>query len=54
MCKGYLKIIIIAPELLGAISLIKRLVEENIIVSLGHSEASYEHKSETIAKEAID
>ena len=40
--KGYLRIMTVSPELKGAIDLIRRLVEEGIIVSLGHSEANYE------------
>jgi len=40
--KGYLKIMTIAPELEGSVDLIRRLVEEGIIVSLGHSEANYD------------
>ncbi len=38
---GYLKIMTIAPELPGSIELITRLIEEDVIVALGHSGANY-------------
>ena len=37
-----LKIVTLAPELPGAISLIKRLVKHKVIVSMGHTNATYD------------
>lgn len=42
MCGGLLKVMTIAPELKGALPLIKILKSKNIIASIGHSDASYE------------
>ena len=41
-CGGELKIITIAPEIKGALGLVKILKNKNIIASLGHSNATYE------------
>jgi N-acetylglucosamine-6-phosphate deacetylase len=42
LVKGNLRIMTIAPEITGGISLIQRLVLEGIVASFGHSNASYE------------
>lgn len=41
ICNGYLKIITISPELKNAQEAINYLVKNNIVVSLGHSNANY-------------
>ena len=46
--QGYLKIVTLAPELPGILPLIKELSHQNIIASLGHSDASYEEAKEGI------
>ncbi|MDD5449801.1 MAG: N-acetylglucosamine-6-phosphate deacetylase [Candidatus Omnitrophica bacterium] len=47
--KGALKMMTIAPELKGAIPIIKELKKEGIIASFGHSDADYQE-----AREGID
>jgi N-acetylglucosamine-6-phosphate deacetylase len=45
---GTVKMVTLAPELQGAMELIHWLRERNIVISLGHSEASYEQAREAI------
>ncbi len=45
---GHLRILTLAPELPGAATLIRRLVEAGVTVSLGHSDASYEQALEAM------
>jgi N-acetylglucosamine-6-phosphate deacetylase len=42
LCRGYLKLITIAPELPGAAAMIDRLVAAGVTVSIGHTDADYE------------
>ncbi|MFZ5596678.1 MAG: N-acetylglucosamine-6-phosphate deacetylase [Bacillota bacterium] len=42
LCEGSLKMVTLAPELPGCREIIKMLAREDIIVSAGHSEATYE------------
>ena len=39
---GSLRIMTLAPELPGALPLIPRLGEHNVVVALGHSDAGYQ------------
>ncbi len=41
VCGGHLRMMTIAPELPGAIEIIKELVDSDIIASLGHTNATY-------------
>ncbi len=50
--KDVLKIIDIAPELPGALDFISKLVKEDIIVSMGHSNATYEEAARGVDKGA--
>lgn len=52
MAKGHLRLITIAPELPGAIEMIRRLVAEGVTVSIGHTDATYEQACDAI-KEGI-
>ena len=45
---GALRIVTLAPELDGALPLISRLRERNVIAALGHSDASYEQAAAAI------
>jgi N-acetylglucosamine-6-phosphate deacetylase len=45
---SHLRILTLAPELPGAATLIRRLVEAGVTVSLGHSDASYEQALEAM------
>lgn len=42
----HIRLVTLAPELHGSMSLIRRLLSQGIIVSLGHSDASYEQAVE--------
>ena len=46
--EGTIKIVTLAPELPGAIELIQYLVDQNVIVSIGHTAASYEQIMQAI------
>jgi N-acetylglucosamine-6-phosphate deacetylase len=46
---GHLRLITVAPELPGASAMIRRLVDAGVIISMGHTDATYEQ-----AKEAIE
>ena len=45
---GWLRLIALAPELPGAASMISRLVDAGITVSIGHTDATYEQALEAI------
>jgi N-acetylglucosamine-6-phosphate deacetylase len=47
--RGYIKIMTIAPELPGAIEIMRHAAQDRIVLSIGHSEADYE-----IIEAAID
>ena len=49
LARGYLRLITLAPELPGAASMIARLVEAGVTVSIGHTDASYEQAREAIS-----
>lgn len=49
LCNGYLRLITLAPELPGAVAMIRRLVDAGVTVSMGHTDASYEQAREAIA-----
>ena len=42
LTKGYLKLVTLAPELPGAEQMIRSLIDAEVTVSLGHSDANYE------------
>ena len=48
LSKGHLRLITIAPELPGAATMIRRLVEAGVTVSMGHTDATYEQAQEAI------
>lgn len=48
MTRGHLRLITIAPELPGAIEMIRRLVAEGVTVSIGHTDATYEQARDAI------
>lgn len=48
-CKGWLRIMTIAPELEGSEEMIKLLLEKGVIVSFGHSLADYEQTLKAIS-----
>lgn len=41
-CRGHLRVLTVAPELPGALELIKRAVDQGVQVAIGHTGASYE------------
>ena len=45
---GYLRIMTLAPELPGAITMIRRLLDAGVTVSMGHTDANYEQALEAI------
>src|SRR5579885_45717 len=45
---GHLRLIALAPELPGAAAMIRRLVEAGVVVSIGHTDATYEQALEAI------
>ena len=45
---GHLRLLTLAPELLGASAMIRRLVDAGITVSMGHTDATYEQAQEAI------
>ncbi len=45
---GHLRLITLAPELPGAATMIRRLVEAGITVSIGHSDATYEQTQDAL------
>ncbi|MEM3659178.1 MAG: N-acetylglucosamine-6-phosphate deacetylase [Thermoproteota archaeon] len=47
-CKGWLKMMTLAPELDGAEKIIRLLIENRVIVSFGHSSADYEQTLKAI------
>ncbi len=49
LTNGRLRIVTLAPELPGAAAMIRRLVEAGVIVSVGHTDATYEEALEAIA-----
>ncbi|WP_416729701.1 N-acetylglucosamine-6-phosphate deacetylase [Fictibacillus sp. JL2B1089] len=42
LASGYIKLVTIAPEIEGSLEVISYLHEQNIVASIGHSDASYE------------
>ncbi|GCE05257.1 N-acetylglucosamine-6-phosphate deacetylase [Dictyobacter aurantiacus] len=48
LTRGYLRLLTIAPELPGAHDMIRRLVEEGVTVSIGHTDSDYEQAREAI------
>ncbi len=46
---GCLRLITLAPELPGAAEIIRRLVQANVTVSIGHTDATYEQTLEALA-----
>ncbi len=48
-CQGYLKIMTIAPEMENADDLIRYLKSEGVIISLGHTDATYEQAEKSAA-----
>jgi N-acetylglucosamine-6-phosphate deacetylase len=45
-CGGSLRMMTVAPELKGALGLIKRLKKDRVVVSIGHTDATYEQALE--------
>jgi N-acetylglucosamine-6-phosphate deacetylase len=48
LTKGHLRLITVAPELPGAATMIHRLLEAGVVVSMGHTDATYEQAREAI------
>lgn len=48
LTRGYLRLITLAPELPGAATMIRELVEVGVTVSMGHTDATYEQAVEAI------
>lgn len=49
LTRGHLRLITIAPELPGAHTMIRRLVEAGVTVSIGHTDATFEQAEEAIS-----
>jgi len=49
LTNGRLRIVTLAPELPGAATMIRRLVDAGVTVSMGHTDATYEQALEAIA-----
>jgi N-acetylglucosamine-6-phosphate deacetylase len=47
--EGQIRVMTLAPELPGGLELVRRLVSEGIIASMGHSDATYDQALEAIA-----
>jgi len=41
-CRGHLRMLTLAPELPGALDLVRRAVDQRVLVSIGHTGAGYE------------
>ncbi|MFI5958442.1 N-acetylglucosamine-6-phosphate deacetylase [Cryptosporangium sp. NPDC051539] len=41
-CRGHLRVLTLAPELPGALELVKRAVDQGVLVAIGHTGAGYE------------
>ncbi|GHO66079.1 N-acetylglucosamine-6-phosphate deacetylase [Ktedonobacter sp. SOSP1-52] len=48
LTEGYLKLVTLAPELVGANEMMARLLAEGVTISMGHTEASYEQTLEAV------
>ncbi|HZU01350.1 MAG TPA: amidohydrolase family protein, partial [Ktedonobacteraceae bacterium] len=48
LTRGYLRLVTLAPELPGATDMIRRLVEADVTVSIGHTDATYEQAQQAI------
>lgn len=48
LAQGHLRLITLAPELPGAMAMIRRLLEAGVTVSMGHTDADYEQACEAI------
>ncbi|HEY1353131.1 MAG TPA: N-acetylglucosamine-6-phosphate deacetylase [Ktedonobacteraceae bacterium] len=49
LTRGHLRLITLAPELPGAHTMIQRLLDAGVTVSIGHTDATYEQTEEAIA-----
>jgi N-acetylglucosamine-6-phosphate deacetylase len=47
--EGQIRVMTLAPEIPGGLELVRRLVDEGIIASMGHSDATYDQALEAIA-----
>ena len=52
--KGHIKIVALAPELKGAVEATKYLAKNNVVVSCGHSNATYDETMEAINNGATE
>lgn len=48
LTQGHLRLVTLAPELPGATTMIRRLLEAGVIVSMGHTDATYEQAQQAI------
>jgi N-acetylglucosamine-6-phosphate deacetylase len=48
VAQGYLRLITLAPELPGAASVMRQLIAGGVVVSIGHTDATYEQAREAI------